>query len=119
MVPPSPQKVDYIHTSSQVDSYSFVPWDQDGSVTYASLLNLLASSDTFSPVVAVYLMEEGDVFQLDVVMSLVNRDGPREGKKWVWICMMVLMVRESDVMSLRELRKLVGWFLWRDIGYPR
>jgi hypothetical protein len=82
-------------------------WDQDGPVKYASLLNLLPSSDTFSPVVAVYLMEVGDVFQLDVMTLLGHRDGPREGKRSVWTCRRVLMVRESDVMSLRGLRKLV------------
>ena len=61
----------------------------------------------FFVVVVVYSEEGGDVFQLDVMKYLARTDDFRGEKMLEGFCRMVLMVRESDVESLRELRKLV------------
>ena len=81
--------------------------DQDDSAIHASALNHPPSNDMFSVVVVVYSEGVEDVFQLDVKKYLVCADGFRGEMRSEGVCRMVLMGLESDVESLRGLRKLV------------
>jgi hypothetical protein len=81
--------------------------DQDDSAIYASALNRPPSNDMFSVVVVVYSEGVEDVFQLDVKKYLVCADDFRGEMRLEGFCRTVLMGRESDVESLRGLRKLV------------